>query len=195
MFSDPRKHVSQSCLWVNAVHFGGDDQTIHCSGAGAATIGPAEQPRFASQSDAPQTPLSGIIRKIDTTVIQEEHEGMPALKHISDCFSEIMARGQPGELLAYVSSFESFDEGATGALPNNNTFFWAFAFDVAFDCKENVDAAHDLNSDWGNSMRSRREDETIRSRRRCLLDPISRNYFTSNISEQQHLWSRLATYY
>ncbi len=73
---------------------------------------------------------------------------MPALQHILDRLGEIMSTGEFVQLFPHIA-FQVLDERTTGALSDRETFFRAFTFDVAFDCKEGINAAHDLNSDRG----------------------------------------------
>jgi len=39
MRRDTRQHVGEPCLWINMIHFGGDNETVHHRRALPSTIG------------------------------------------------------------------------------------------------------------------------------------------------------------
>ena len=60
MGGDTGEHVRQPGLWIDAIHLGRDDEAVHRRSALPAAIGPAEEPRFSSQSNlAAILPISG----------------------------------------------------------------------------------------------------------------------------------------
>jgi len=44
MFGDPSQDIAEPGLWVDAVHFGSDDQAINRRGALSTAVGTGEQP-------------------------------------------------------------------------------------------------------------------------------------------------------
>ena len=71
MLGDARQNVGEPSLRIDVVHFGGDDQAVHDGGTIAATIGAAEQPRLATQSNRPFIlPMSGRKWKFITDGIR-----------------------------------------------------------------------------------------------------------------------------
>jgi len=57
---DTGEDISQPSLRIDAIHLACDDETIHGGCTLSAAIGPAEEPRFSSQSNlAVIVPISG----------------------------------------------------------------------------------------------------------------------------------------
>ena len=81
---------------------GGDDEAIHGRGALPPAIGPAEQPRFSSKGHAAQRALGRIVRDANASVVEEQRERRPALKHVLDRLGEVMPARQLSDLLAKI---------------------------------------------------------------------------------------------
>jgi hypothetical protein len=60
MGGDTGENIGQPSLRIDAIHFRGDDKTVHGGCTLSAAIGPTEEPRFSSQGNlAVIVPISG----------------------------------------------------------------------------------------------------------------------------------------
>ena len=76
---DAGEDVGEPGLRVDVVEFGGADERVHHRRPLAATIGAGEEPGLASEADAAQRPLRGVIGQADAAVVEEAGEAVPAL--------------------------------------------------------------------------------------------------------------------
>ena len=102
MHRDKGQEVRQPCLRIEVVHLGGDNEATQGSGSLIAAVRPAEHPRFASQRDAAQRPLGGIVRQAHAPIVEEQRECGPAFQYLVDGLGEIVATRELGSLLAQV---------------------------------------------------------------------------------------------
>lgn len=69
--SDAGEDFGKPGLRVDVVHLGGDDLGVHQRRTLAAAVGSGGQPRLASESDAAQRPLGGVVGQADPSVVVE----------------------------------------------------------------------------------------------------------------------------
>ena len=84
MIWQPREDIGEPSLRVDVVELGGFDERVDRSGASATFIGAGERPVVATDRDAAQRPLSGIVGDAKATVIEEARERGPALETVVD---------------------------------------------------------------------------------------------------------------
>src|SRR3990170_3546683 len=68
MTGDASEDIGKPSLRINAVHFGGNDQTVHGCGLLAATVGAGEEPRLAPERNAAQGAFCSVVRQADAPV-------------------------------------------------------------------------------------------------------------------------------
>jgi hypothetical protein len=78
------EHVGEPGLRIDAVELGGLDQRVDGGGALAALVGAGEGPVGASDRDAAQCPLSGVVRHAQAAVVEGAGERRPALEAVVD---------------------------------------------------------------------------------------------------------------
>src|SRR5271155_2342197 len=118
MRRDTRQHVREPCLWINMIHFGGYNETVHHRRALSSAIGPTEQPRFSAQRDTTQPSFSGIVREADAAIFKEQGEGRSPFENVIDRLGEVMPAGQPVQLRAHVN-LEILDQRTAQVLANS----------------------------------------------------------------------------
>jgi hypothetical protein len=91
------KNIGEPCLRIDIVELCGLDQRVDDGGALAATIGAAEQPRFAAERDAAESALGGVVGEADAVVVEEAGERVPALEHVEAGLGQIMAARELGD--------------------------------------------------------------------------------------------------
>lgn len=85
MISGPGEEIGQPSPRIDVIEPGGDDQRIQRSGPLDAPVTAGEQLRAATQGDAAQGALHGIVGQADPPVTQEAVENSPSLQHIVHC--------------------------------------------------------------------------------------------------------------
>jgi hypothetical protein len=89
VIGQPREHVGEPRLRIDVVELCGLDQCIHGGGAPAPFVGAGERPVVASDGDAAQRPLAGIVGDAQPAVIEEASEHWPAPEAIIDCLGSV----------------------------------------------------------------------------------------------------------
>jgi hypothetical protein len=79
VIGNPGEHVGEPNLRINIIELGSLDQCVHGRGAFAATLRAGEELGFTTQCDAAQRTLCRIVAKADASIVEEAHEGGPAL--------------------------------------------------------------------------------------------------------------------
>ena len=77
-----RNAIGEPGLRIDVVELRGADERVHDSGPHAPAVGAGEEPRFASETDAAQRPLGGVVGEADAAVVEEAREAAPALEHV-----------------------------------------------------------------------------------------------------------------
>ena len=76
------QNVGKPGLGIDAVEAGRLEQRVHQRRALAAAIGTGKQPSLASQGDAAQRPLGGVVGQSDPAIIEEASNGAPTLEPV-----------------------------------------------------------------------------------------------------------------
>jgi hypothetical protein len=141
VIGDTREHVGEPGARIDVVQVRGGDQRIHRGRSLAAPIRTTEQPRLATEGDAPERPLCRVVRQADPPVVEESGERVPALQHVVHRFRDI---GMPGEFGAFAAHplLESGDERSDSDLPRAMTLSCREAVDVALDVEDRIDPTH-----------------------------------------------------
>src|SRR6476660_4089163 len=82
--SDPGQHVDQPSKWIDIVELGGGNQRRRSRSPSSTAVRAGEEPRLSAQGKTSEGPLGSIIRKANSTVVEEASEPVAALKHIVD---------------------------------------------------------------------------------------------------------------
>ena len=140
---DTVEDIGEPGLRIDVVELRGADERVHDSGPHAPAVGAGEQPRFASETDAAQRPLGGVVRKADLTVVEEAREAAPALQHIIHGLGHGGVTREPGALQAHpVLKFR--DQRRAPLLAHREATLGSLAVDLALDVEERVDPLHGL---------------------------------------------------
>ena len=119
MSGDAGEDVGEPSLGIDTVHFGRDDETVHRRGAMPAAIGPAEQPRFSAQGNAPSAPRSAALFERQTRPSSRNRvKAGPTLENVIDRLDEVVPAGESGELRAHID-MEIVDQGSAQRPPND----------------------------------------------------------------------------
>ena len=100
MILQARQDVGEPGLRVDVVELCGLDQRVDSGGPPAAFVRAGEGPVVASDGNAAQRPLGGIVRHAQAAVIEEARERDPAIEAVVDRLGDIVARGEVAALLA-----------------------------------------------------------------------------------------------
>jgi len=65
VIGNPAQHVGEPSLWIDIVELGGGDQGVHRRSPLAAAIGAGEEPVLATDGNAAQRPLGGVVGQAD----------------------------------------------------------------------------------------------------------------------------------
>ena len=68
---NPRQHVPQPCLGIDAVELGGLEERVDRGGALAALVRAGEGPVAAAKGDATQAVLGAVVVRLETAVVAE----------------------------------------------------------------------------------------------------------------------------
>jgi hypothetical protein len=146
MFGDIGEDMREPGLRIDIVHFGGDDQAIHDSGALSAAVTACEEPGFPAQGDAAQGAFSRVVGQTDPSVAQEAREDVPSLEHIRHGFGDIVVPGQ-GSALFFHPGMQFVDQRRAVALSRGFAFIGAQAVESALDLEQGVDALDGFQAD------------------------------------------------
>ena len=102
MGGDAGEDIGQPGLRVDAIHFAGDDNTVHSCGALSAAIRSAKQPRLSAESNPSQPSLGGIVGQAYAPVLKEQGEARPPLENVIERFEQVVPTGEPGGLLPHI---------------------------------------------------------------------------------------------
>ena len=98
MIRQPREDIGEPGLRVDVVELGGLDERVDRGGASATFVGAGEGPVVATDRDAAQRPLGGIVGDAKATVIEEARERGPALETVVDRLGGLVLCGELGAL-------------------------------------------------------------------------------------------------
>ena len=99
MVVDPIENVSEICLRVEAVEFGGLDDGHGAGKCFCARVGAGEQPILPADPDRAQSTLGWIIVDAHPAVLEEQAEGGPAAQAIAERLGQIALARNAGQLL------------------------------------------------------------------------------------------------
>src|SRR5665647_3266745 len=132
MSCDAREDVGQPGLWIDAIHLGRDDETIHGRGALSAAVRPAEQPRLSPEGYASQSSFGGVVGEAHATVFKEQSKARPALQDVIERFGQVMPTRELDDLLAHIG-VKILGQRPAQRLPNGQTLLGALAIDRSLD--------------------------------------------------------------
>ena len=95
MIGDPAQDVCEPGLRIDVIQLSRHDQRAHHGRALTTAIGTGEEPRLATERDAAQLPLGGIVSEADLPVVEEAREGGPSLEHVIHRLGDIGMSGEP----------------------------------------------------------------------------------------------------
>ncbi len=81
MIGDAREDIGELGLRIDIVELGGLEQRVDDGGALAAAIRATEQPRLATERNAAQRVLGGVVAEADAAVVEEAGERTPACRN------------------------------------------------------------------------------------------------------------------
>src|SRR2546423_2993525 len=79
---DAGEHVSEPRLRIDTVELGGLDRRVHDRGTLAAAVGAGKQPRLATERNAAQLALGGIVAQANPSILKKAREGGPTFEHV-----------------------------------------------------------------------------------------------------------------
>jgi len=91
MISGPAEEIGQPSARIDVIEPGGDNQRIQRSGPLDVPVTAGEQLRAATQGDAAQGALHGIVGQAGPPVNQEPAENSPSLRHVVHCLGGLGA--------------------------------------------------------------------------------------------------------
>src|SRR6185312_4390661 len=89
MLGDAGEHLAQVRLRVDAVEFGGTDQTVERGGAFAPGVRSGEEIVFSPEGHRTQGAFSGRVVDLDASVFAVARQRRPAGERVADCASEL----------------------------------------------------------------------------------------------------------
>src|SRR5262249_54421450 len=93
------EHVMQVSVGFDVVQFSSFNQRAECRPARSAIIRSGEQMILSTEGNRADRALNRIGVELDTTIVQEPREPMPARQRIADRISELAAARRAAELL------------------------------------------------------------------------------------------------
>lgn len=109
MIGDVGENVGEPGARVDVVELRGFDQGEDGSGPATAAVGAGEGPVLASDREATQRPLGGVVGEADAVVVEEARERRPSLHKIVDGLGQSVFRRQLSSL-AVEPGFQSLRE-------------------------------------------------------------------------------------
>src|SRR5262249_19400940 len=107
--ADAHEDVTQIVEGVNAVQSARGEQRVDDAGSLGSGLGSSEEPILASDRDAPELPLGGVVVKLEPGVVEESREGAPLVARVADGICDRTLR-QDGKRLAIKPSFEGIED-------------------------------------------------------------------------------------
>lgn len=96
---DAGEDVSQPCLRIEAIHFGGFDQCHRTSQRFGPCISASKEPVLSAYANWPESALGRIVVDRHTAVGEEQTKRRSPAQAIAEGFRQIPFAGKPGELV------------------------------------------------------------------------------------------------
>ena len=138
--------VGEVDVRFDAREFAGLDQRGDDGPMLAAAVRASEECVFSVQSDRPDRAFDDVGVDLDTAVVEEAGQALPARERIADCFSEFCLLTDQSELGAQ-PGFKFIDDRPAPPQPGVAPFLGAAAADIALDGIESGDAFERLAGD------------------------------------------------
>src|SRR5579862_8265768 len=78
------EHIPQVGFWILAVELGSTDKGVDAGGALTTRVCSGEEMIFASQGNAPESLLCGVVVQLCTPIVAVPAEGLPARERVAD---------------------------------------------------------------------------------------------------------------
>ncbi len=142
----PREHVGEPGLRIDAIELGGLDQRVELRSAMAARVRAGGGPVAAAHRDGTNPPFGSLVLQVDAPIAEEAAEGGLALEHVVD---RLRHRSLGRELGAIFSQprLQLGNEGHRADASLRATLIGDKAADGAFDGQDRVDPRHCLDGD------------------------------------------------
>lgn len=135
MISGLGEEIGQPSSRIDVIEPGRDDQRIQRSGPLDAPVTADEQPRAATQGDAAQGALHGIVGQVGPPVSQEPAENSPSLQHLVHCLGDLGATQELVPLPPH-PSFQIADQPCSLVLAHQQAPFCRQTDDIRFDIED-----------------------------------------------------------
>ena len=146
MIGDACEDIGEPSLRIDIVELRGLDQGIDDGGALAAAIRATEQPRLATERDAAERALGGVVAEADAAVVEEAGERIPALEHVEAGFGQIMAARELADLLGE-PGVELCHQPRAEFLTNREALGRRLAIDGTLDVEQGIETLHGFERD------------------------------------------------
>lgn len=143
---DPGEGVGQVSERIDVVRLTGLDQRGDDGPVLGAAVGACEQRIFSVERDRTDRTLDSVVVELDTAIIDEARQALPARERIADGLGELALLADQGELCVE-PLLESIGKRPAFLLPDEATLLGAAAADVLLDRVELGDVLERLARD------------------------------------------------
>lgn len=134
-FGDPGDDVGEISLGLDAAELAGFDERGDDGPVLGAAVGAGEQGILAGEHDRPDGPLDGVGVDLDSAVVDEPAQPVPAGEDVADCFGELGLLADPLQLVSE-PGLEGVEDRSAVLLSGRAAFIGRLAADAGLDAVE-----------------------------------------------------------